>query len=146
MCKCVCVCVRISVCVWVCRYTAFDLCCVCLYTIWWLVLMDRKREMMFTVPSRPQSQSLSASLPRLMTMTTINATMTAQSVFDHLPRQLAVKMLIYMLLPAYADLSRSSPDTHTPTHTLHRTAALTTLQTCLRFLLRCENARFFRVK
>lgn len=109
--------------------------------------MDRKREMMFTVPPRGLSWPAlrcAALLPRLMTtMTTINATMTAQSVFDHLPRQLAVKMLIYMLLPAYADLSRSSPDL---THTQLRTAALTTLQTCLRFLLRCENARFFRVK
>lgn len=87
--------------------------------------MDRKREMMFTVPPRGLSWPAlrCAALPRLMTtMTTINATMTAQSVFDHLPRQLAVKMLIYMLLPAYADLSRSSPDL-SPTHTQPRCTA-----------------------
>lgn len=37
---------------------AFDLCCVCLYTIWWLVLMDRKREMMFALLPECSSQML----------------------------------------------------------------------------------------
>jgi len=95
--------------------------------------MDRKRGMMFAL-------LLLLSMMTMMTM--INATMTAQCVFDHLPRQLAVKMLIYMFssrLQSKKAEKRQKKACQPP-----YSQALTTLQTCLRFLLLCENVRFFR--
>jgi len=59
-----------------------------------------------------------------MTMTMINATMTAQSVFDHLPRQLAVKMLIYTFAPRlHMDNIHTRTHTNTHTHVQRQTAA-----------------------
>lgn len=133
-----------------CRYTAFDLCCVCLYTIWWLVLMDRKREMMFTVPPHGLLSCQPACAATLddddddqrndegtKCLWSFAAPVGSQNVNLYVAPRLRRSLQIF---------SRSPSDTHAHTDTLHRTAALTTLQTCLRFLLRCENARFFRVK